>query len=347
MRAGALFAGLNAICKRTPLTEYSIQVDPTFAGPLMPRWYPAAAELSEAVRLGGSIDLDFHTIPYPGDPARWPKPEVSQRRRRPRGVLTVRARDADARLFCQADAPIRQETPNEAMLRLVDYGKAPTEKVPKELVFDRRFTVYAHLAKLAAQGIDFIPLRRRHASLIEHMDNLDQSAWRPIRLTNRGRAYRTPRIADETVQLRGYPRPLRQIIVKGLGHDQPTGLITNQMKQSAAQLVDRYARRMIMENVLSEAIDFFHMDVLSSAVPMRINVDGPRTVMASVLYRLLGARVGEGYEKVESRPIYRDRVRHSGTVTLADDEIRVRLRARSQTHYLVSAGFPERRQRIP
>lgn len=343
----ALFAGLNAIPKRTTLTDYSIQVDPTFAGPLMHRWYHAAAELSDAVSPGGSIDLDFHTIPYHGDKALLQKHYVSKRSRRQRGVLTVLARDADARIFCYADATIRKETQNDAILRFVDYWKAHTEKAPEELVFDSRFTVYANLAKLTAQGIDFITLRRRHASLIEHIDSLDKSAWRQIRLSNIGRAYRTPRIADEIVKLRGYPQPLRQIIVKGLGHDKPTVLITNQMKRSAAQLVDRYARRMIIENVISDAIDFFHMDALSSTVPMRINVDVQLTVMASVLYRLIGARVGEGYEKAESRTIYRDLVRHSGKVTITDDEILVQLRARSKAHYLVSAGYPKLRERIP
>ena len=162
-----------------------------------------------------------------------------------------------------------------------------------------------------------------------------------------GRAYRTPRIADETVKLRGYPQPLRQIIAKGLGHDKPTVLITNQMKRSPAQLVDRYARRMIIENVISDAIDFFHMDALSSAVPMRINVDVQLTVMASVLYRLIGARVGQGYEKAESHTIYRDLVRHSGKVTITEGEILVQLRARSNAHYLISAGYPSLRERIP
>ena len=232
-------------------------------------------------------------------------------------------------------------------MRFVDYWRARTGQVPGELVFDSRFTVYANLAKLTALNIDFITLRRRHASLIEHINALDQSAWRQIRLKNIGGAYRTPRIADEVVKLRGYPYPLRQIIVKGLGHDKPTILITNQMKRSPAQLVDRYARRMIIENVISDAIDFFHMDALSSAVPMRINVDVQLTVMASVLYRLLGARAGAGYEKAESRTIYRDLVRHSGKVTITEDEILVQLRARARAHYLVSAGYPELRERIP
>ena len=343
----ALFAGLNAIPKRTTLTEYSIQVDPTFAGPLMHRWYHAAAKLADVLGGGKSIDLDFHTIPYHGDQALLQKHYVSKRSRRQRGVLTMLARDADARIFCYADATIRKETQNDAILRFVDYWKAQTGKVPKELVFDSRFTVYANLAKLTTLGIDFITLRRRHASLIKHIDGLDKSAWRQIRLTNIGRAYRTPRIADETVKLRGYRKPLRQIIVKGLGHDKPTVLITNQMNRSATQLVDRYARRMIIENVISDAIDFFHMDALSSAVPMRINVDVQLTVMASVLYRLIGVRVGEGYEKAESRTIYRDLVRHSGKVTITEDEILVQLRARSKAHYLVSADYPKLRARIP
>ena len=177
------------------------------------------------------------------------------------------------------------------------------------------------------------------------MNALDKSAWTQIRLLNIGRAYRTPRIVDEIVKLRGYPHKLRQIIVKGLGHDKPTVLITNQMKRSPAQLVDRYARRMV--NVISDAIDFFHMDALSSAVPMRINVDVQLSVMASVLYRLIGVCAGQGYEKAESRTIFRDLVRHSRKVTITEDEILVKLRPRSRAHYLVAAGYPELRERIP
>ena len=343
----ALFAGLNAIAKRTALTEYSIHVDPTFAAPLMHRWYHAAVKLADVIGGGQSIDLDFHTIPYHGDQALLEKHFVSKRSRRQRGVLTVLARDADARAFSYADATIRKETQHDAILRFVHYWRERTTQVPGELVFDSRFTVYANLAKLTALNINFITLRRRHPSLIDHMNALDKSAWTQIRLLNIGRAYRTPRIVDEIVKLRGYPHKLRQIIVKGLGHDKPTVLITNQMKRSPAQLVDRYARRMVIENVISDAIDFFHMDALSSAVPMRINVDVQLSVMASVLYRLIGVRAGQGYEKAESRTIFRDLVRHSGKVTITEDEILVKLRARSKAHYLVAAGYPELRERIP
>ena len=156
------------------------------------------------------------------------------------------ARDAEARVFCYADATIRKETQNDAIMRFVDYWRARTGQVPGELVFDSRFTVYANLAKLTALNIEFITLRRRHAALIEHINALDQSAWRQIRLKNIGRAYRTPRIADEVVKLRGYPSPYGRSSSRVWG---TTSLHSDHQPDEAvaAQLVDRYARRMIIE----------------------------------------------------------------------------------------------------
>lgn len=343
----ALFTGLNVIPKRTTLTEYSISVDASFAAPLMHQWYHEVVNLAEVIGKGQSIDLDFHTIPYHGDQALLQKHFVSKRSRRQRGILTVLARDADARVFCYADANVRKETQNDAILRFVDDWKARTGQLPRELVFDSRFTVYANLAKLTELGIHFITLRRRHASLIRHIHMIDKAAWKKIRLSNIGRAYRTPSVVDEQVKLRAYPQPLRQLLVKNLGHDKPTVLITNQMRRAPAQLIDRYARRMIIENVISDAIDFFHMDALSAAVPMRINVDLQLTVMASTLYRLLGVRVGYDYEKAEARRIYRDLVNHSGIITITENEILVKLRKRANTGFLIKAGYPELRQNIP
>ncbi len=343
----ALFAGLNAIPKRTFLTDYSILVDPTFSAPLMHRWYHAAINVSDGIGRGNSIDLDFHTIPYHGNQALMQKHYVSKRSRRQRGVLAVLARNAEARTFCYADTNLRKETQNDAILRFVEDWKSQTGKVPKELVFDSQFTIYKNLGELNNMGIDFITLRRRHASLLKHIHALDKSAWTKIRLTNIGRAYQTPHIVDEVTRLREYPSEIRQILVKGLGHDKPTVLITNQMKRSPTQLIDRYARRMIIENVISDSIDFFHMDALSSAVPLRINVDTQLTVMASVLYRLLGVRVGKGYEKAEARRIYRDLVSHRGKVTLTEDELLVQLRARAYTPLLIEAGYTKLHYKIP
>ena len=93
--------------------------------------------------------------------------------------------------------------------------------------------------------------------------------------------------------------------------------------------------------------NFFHMDALSSALPLRIKVDVQLIVIASVLYRMLGLRVGQGFEGAEVRTLFNKRVRHSGQVTITDNEIMVVLRTRTNTPYLIQAGLKEDREPIP
>ena len=343
-----LFTGLNVIPKRTTLTEYSIEVDPKFSDPLMHQWYHAAVRLSDVIGGGQSVDLDFHTIPYHGDDALLQKHYISKRGRSQRGILTVLARDADSHVFCYADPTVRKETQNESILRFVNYWKAQTGTLPKELVFDSRFTIHAYLGKLTDMGINYITLRRKSDQLIQHIHTLPLGAWKKIRLTNISRAYRNPKVIEEIVKLRNTPHKVRQLFIKGLGNNgKPTVMLTNQMKRSPTQLIDRYARRMVIENVISDAIKFFHLDSLSSVVPMRINVDTQLTVMASVLYRLLGVRAGDGYEHAEAERIFRELVRLTGKVTITEDEIIVALRLRAKTGFLIKAGYQDFQERIP
>ena len=152
---------------------------------------------------------------------------------------------------------------------------------------------------------------------------------------------------DEKVELTDYPGQIRQILVKGLGHDQPTVLITNQEKGSPVRLVDRYARRMVIENVISDAIDFFHIDALSAAVPMKINVDVQLTVMASVLYRLLGLRIGQGFEVAEARTIFRKIVPRRADIALTEREIIVTCPRRAYNPLLMNADYHKLTQPIP
>ena len=148
-------------------------------------------------------------------------------------------------------------------------------------------------------GIAFLTLRRRTARTVAALLAEPPEAWRRITLTNVGRIYRNPRILERRLRIRDYPGEIRQIAVTDLGHEKPTLLLSNQMDEPASRLVDRYARRMVIENTIADAIDFFHMDALSAAVPMRIDLDVQLTLMASSLYRLLGIRVGTGLRSRE------------------------------------------------
>ena len=333
----ALFAGLNAIPKRSFLTEYSCRIRPQSYARLMQGWFEAVTELGLA--RGVSFDLDFHTIPFHGDDALVQKHYISKRSRRQKGILAFLAQDAATRVFCYANGQLRKETQTDEVLRFVAFWKARTGHVPEELIFDSRLTSYANLSKLNQQGIDFMTLRRRSRQLVAAIYQAPASAWRRIELEGVSRVYKTPRILDQRIRLPHYQGELRQLAILDLGHEEPTLLLTNQLRRSPAKLIARYAQRMVIENQIAEGINFFHMDALSSAVAMKVNCDLQLTIMASSLYRLLGAKVGNGYTEAKADHIFRDLVDATALVTLTDTEIQVRFQKRAHNPLLLAAGL--------
>jgi hypothetical protein len=332
----ALFAGLNVIPKRSFLTEYSCRVDPEAHPKLMRSWFDALSK--EGLDRGTSLDLDFHTIPFHGEDALVEKHYVSKRSRRQKGVLAFLAQDARTRVFCYANADVRKEDQSDEILAFVKYWKRRTGADPEELIFDSKLTTYANLDKLNRQGISFMTLRRRSRRLMEEIRAMSPSAWRKITLAGVSRIYRTPKVIDQRIELDGYEGQLRQLIIDDLGHDNPTILITNQLRRSAPKLIQRYAERMLIENGIAEGIDFFHMDALSSAVAMKVNLDLQLTLMASSLYHLLAQRVGHGYQKARAQTIFRDLVQAQGQITIGEKEILVHLSKRAHNPLLIAAG---------
>ena len=343
----ALFAGLNAIPKRATLSEYSSRADPRLGPELMHRWHDAVRSLGVNLGAGESFDLDFHTIPYHGDDALIQKHYVSKRSRRQRGVLAFLARDAGARFFAYANANVRKKDQNDEILRFAQAWRTRTGSFPGELVFDSRLTTYANLAKLDGLGIGFLTLRRRTPKLVAELLAEPAGAWRQITLSNVGRIYRKPRILDRRITLKDYPGEIRQITITDLGHEKPTLLITNQMDATASILVDRYARRMVIENTIADAIDFFHMDALSAAVPLKVQLDLQVTLMASTLYRILAKRLGNGIENARARTLFRKVVNASATIEIKHREIVVSLGRRANNPLLLAAGYADQQQKIP
>jgi len=93
----ALFAGLNAIPKRSFLTEYSCRIAPAAYPKLMRAWFDAVSRAG--LEHGQSFDLDFHTIPFHGEDALVEKHYVSKRSRSQKGILAFLAQDAETRVF--------------------------------------------------------------------------------------------------------------------------------------------------------------------------------------------------------------------------------------------------------
>ena len=341
----ALLAGLNVVPKRSFLTEYSCRIRPSCYPAVMREWFDQVARLG--LTYGSSFDLDFHTIPFHGEDALVEKHYVTKRSRRQKGVLAFVAQDATTRVFCYGNAAVSKDDRNDELIRFAEYWKQRTGSYPEELIFDSQLTTYANLSELSARGIHFITLRRRSQQMLAELRRKPASAWRRIELENVARAFRTPRVLDETVELTGYDGPIRQIAIADLGHEEPTILLTNQLKRTPRKLVGRYAQRMVIENGIEDSIDFFHMDALSSAVAMKVSCDLQLTLMASSLYRLLASKIGGSYATAKSRRIFRDFVDTTANVEVSDAEVTVRLGKRAHNPLLLEAGFADRPIEVP
>jgi hypothetical protein len=169
-------------------------------------------------------------------------------------------------------------------------------------------------------------LRRCSPKLLAEVANLPRSAWRLVELDAPTRRYRTPKVFDQKVHLAGCT--LRQLFIKDLGHDEPTIILSNEHTTSLKNLITRYARRMLIENALSDAVRFFHMDALSSAVGLKVDFDMMLLVVASGLYRLLGRQM-RGYSDAQARHIFRDIVNIPADVEIAAKEVVVRFHRRA------------------
>ena len=341
----ALFAGLNVVPKRSFLTEYSCRIDPGSYPKLMHLWFEAMKPLG--LERGTSFDLDFHTIPFHGEDALVEKHYVSKRSRRQKGILAFLAQDASTRVFCYANAQLRKEDQNDEILRFVDFWKEKTGKYPEELIFDSKLTTYANLNRLNMKNIAFMTLRRRSPKMLRVIAQEPTSAWRRIELEGVARAYKTPRILDRKITLEGYKGLIRQLTITDLGHEEPTLLLTNQLRRSPAKLIGRYAQRMVIENNIADGIDFFHMDALSSAVAMKVDCDLQLTLMASSLYRLLAANIGNGYQTAKSRHIFRDFIDATALVTINEEHIQIKFQKRAHNPFLIGAGFAKTETVIP
>ena len=338
----ALFCGLNAMPKKSFLSEYSSRIIPSKVARLLGLWHDQLT--GQDLVTGESLNLDFHSVPYFGEHPLVESHYLSKRSRRQPSILTFLAQDADSQVFCYSNADIRKGEESEEVFRFINFWKRQYGSVPKHLVFDSKLTTYQGLDRLDAAGITFLTLRRRSPRLLAEIDQLPPSAWRTVTLDLSHRKYRTPRVYEQKVCPR--KRTFRQFFIKDLGHDQPTILLTNDATSTARNIIARYAKRMLIENALADAVHFFHIDALSSSVGFKVDFDMALLVIASGLYRLMARRM-RGYDDAQARQIFRDLIDMPADVAITDDEIRVRFHRRAHLPIVLASGLINKPVPVP
>lgn len=330
----ALFAGLNAFPKKSYLSEYSERITPAQTTKLLDAYQRQIC--GQELLPGRSFNLDFHSVPYFGEHPVIERHYLSKRSRAQKSILTFLAQDADDHAFCYSNANLRRGEEAEELFRFVEFWKKTRGELPRHLVFDSTLTTHANLARLEKLGITFITLRRRTVNVLKEIALLPRSAWRTVHLDVPTRRFQTPRVYEQTVTLEGCR--FRQLYVHDLGHDEPTVLLTNDPSSSAVALITRYAQRMLIENALSDAVRFFHIDALSSAVGMKVDFDMALLVIASGLYRLLARRM-RGYADAQARVVFRDLIDMPANVEITPKEVQVRFHRRAHLPIVLASGL--------
>ena len=337
----ALFCGLNAMPKKSFLSEYSSRITPQKVAHLLALWH---ARVSGDLFAGESLNLDFHSVPYFGEHPLVESHYLAKRSRRQPSILVFLAQDADAQVFCYANADIRKGEEADEIFRFIDFWKRQHGKAPQHLVFDSKLTTYAGLDRLDAAGITFLTLRRRSPKLLAEAANLPASAWRTVELDIPHRKYRNPRFYEQ--KARPLQRAYRQFYITDLGHDEPTILLTNDQRSTIKNLITRYAKRMLIENALADAVRFFHIDALSSSVGFKVDFDMALLVLASGLYRLMARRM-RGYDDAQARQIFRDLIDMPADVAISDNEITVRFHRRAHLPIVLASGLVDKPIKVP
>src|SRR6266571_3436569 len=318
----ALALNLTALPKANHLRTYAYRVRRDSNRTLLSGLVNALRRQGLATGEAG-FNCDFHAIRHHGEVVPLEKHYVPKRSLRTRAVLTFFAQDHASTEMVYANADITKAEQAREIIAFADYWQQATGSDPGLLVFDSQLTNYTVLNELTQRSLRWLTLRKRGPKVLSELAALPASAWTTHRIDRAGH-YRHPQIHEQVLAIKGIDNRVRQIAVRNIGRDEPTLIITNALTTPAKDLFARYAERMTIENELDAYISGFHLDALTSGLPLNVDLDTTLTVVAGNLYRIL-ARTLPRYETATPDKIWRHFLDATGTLNVTNDAITVNL----------------------
>jgi hypothetical protein len=325
-RGLGMFAGVNVLPKAAWFSSYSSSVTREmnlgFLRELSNIWEKNGL-------LGDTVNIDFTSIPYWGDDDNIENNWSGKRGKALASILAVLAQDSHNGIICYGDTTVRHENENEAVLEFLDFH---TPSGLKYLVFDSKMTTFQNLSQLNKRGIRFVTIRRRNAGLLERISGITE--WKTVKIKRENGKHRNVKVYEETTQLKDYDGCVRQIYLTGNGKIKPAIIITNDFDLNAAAIVQKYARRWLVEKEISEHIDFFHFNRNSSGMVIKVDFDFTMTILAHNLYRLFGMRL-PGFEHCSAERIHNKFIRNGGDVDIHSDKITAKLKKKRNLPFIL------------
>lgn len=334
-RGLGLFAGLNVLPKTAWYTSYSNRVtramNRRFLKSLHSIWIKYGL-------LSDTTNLDFTTIPYWGDDSHLQNNWSGKRNKALSSILAVLAQDPDSGIITYGDTTIRHDQESDVCLEFLDFYKKDGNGDLKYLIFDSKFTTYENLAKLS-KDIKFITIRRRGKNIVDKLNQRPPSAWKKVRVPAADGKGRTLKIIDEKIHLRKYGGLIRQVAITGHGKIKPALIITNDYEISGEDIIRKYVRRWIIEKGISEQIEFFHLNRVSSSMVIKVDFDLTMSILAHNLLRLLAMDL-TGYTHDADNTLYRKFLSVSGSVQIESKRIVIKMKKKRNLPAILTAMEP-------
>ena len=339
-----LFAGLNVLPKKSFAAEHSCRTSRPNQQALLAGWVSAPGR--RLFPEGREFSLDFHPIPCRGGAAGLETRHVPLAGKAPPSVLAFFALEQRSRVLCCSNADLTRAEQAGEVMAFAEFWHALAGSDPSWLYFDSKVATCEELSRLNERGIRFAAIRRRGSAVVRRLRLLPAPAWAKAVIDTPKRFRQDIRRVDEPVRLRGCAGPVRQVAADGLGNERPTLLLSNDMGETARNLVIRYAGRNRAEDGLGSAVNFFHLDCLASEARLNVDVDAALTVVANGCCRWLGCRL-KGWEKSRPKDLHRKFVETSGLVEVQEGRVVVRLDRRSHNPVLREAALDRDSAPVP
>ena len=334
-RGLGLFAGLNVLPKTAWYTSYSSRVTREMNRSFLKNLHQVYLQHG---LLSDTSNLDFTTIPYWGDSAHLENNWSGTRNKALASMLAVLAQDPDSGIITYGDTNIRHNNKSDVVIEFLDFYKNDTDEL-KYLVFDSKFTTYQNLGKLNQKGIKFLTIRRRGKNIVEELNKKPASVWKKIRVPMADGKGRILRVIDENVSLRDYGDKIRQISITGHGKIKPALIITNDFNRPLSEMIRKYTRRWIVEKGISEQIEFFHLNRVSSSMVIKVDFDLTMSILAHNLIRLFAMDL-PGYSHSTDFTLFNKFLSMSGSVEIKSDEILVKMKKKRNLPALLTVMEP-------
>lgn len=331
-RGIGLFAGLNVLPKTGWYTSYSHRVTRS-----MNRSFLNGLNriLLKKGLLSDTANIDFTTIPYWGDDSHLENNWSGTRRKALASISAVLAQDPDSGIITYGDTNIRHKQKNDVAVEFLDFYTTKGESDLKYLVFDSKFTTYENLAKLG-RNVKFLTIRRRGKKIVEELDKKPASSWKKVRVMMANGKGRFLRVSDEKIFLKDYGDEIRQIAITGHGKIKPALLITNDFDTPREKLIRKYTRRWLVEKSISEQIEFFHLNKVSSSMVIKVDFDLTMSILTHNLLRLFAMDL-PGYSHNSDYTLYKKFLSMTGHVEIEQNQIKVDMKKKRDLPLLLTA----------